>query len=106
MNLKSNSHSFCKCVDIASKFDNNDIVFFLEDDYLFIRNTVLSEIAAGMSFLRDLNDGKYVGLMPDDYPDRYVNNTANTSIVCTPIGHFMKIYSTTCTFITYCGAIK
>ncbi len=43
-----NAKSFCECVEIGTfaAFDDNDIVFMLEDDYLFLDDDVFSKIAA------------------------------------------------------------
>jgi hypothetical protein len=107
LDKKSNSLSFCSGVKIASDFDNDDdIVFFLEDDYLFVQEDIFSKIAVGMEQLKFHNYGKYVGIMPDDYPDRYIDDECTTKVVMTEVGSFINIFSTTCTFITYVGAIK
>lgn len=43
-----NAKSFCECIEIGTSaaFDDNDIVFMLEDDYLFLNNNVFSKMAA------------------------------------------------------------
>lgn len=106
LGMKSNAHSFCSCVKIASGFDDNDIVFLLEDDYLFLDDNVFTKLVVGMSQIKDTIGAEYVGVMPDDYPDRYSNNQTTSQIVVTDVGHFMQINKTTCTFAVYAGAIK
>ena len=103
----SNAHSFCGCVEIATTFPDDDIVFLCEDDYLFLVDDVFYKMAFSMKSLMEKNNGEYVGMMPDDYPDRYHNGVAkNRSVVSLETGHFMSIDKTTCTFSTFAGALK
>ena len=100
-----NAESFYRCVEIASSLDDSDQVFFLEDDYLFLNPDTLNFL------FRNLNEisqecGKYIAIMPDDYPDRYENNRIKTECRVTQTGHFLKIDKTTCTFATFAGNIK
>lgn len=70
-----NAGSFCLCVDVGTGPDVTDdsIVFMLEDDYLFLDNDVFSKMAVAFQQIGD-TIGKDIGIMPDDYPDRYRNH--------------------------------
>ena len=70
-----NARSFCTCVEIATSGSvaDDEIVFMLEDDYLFLDDDVFSKMAVAFQQIGDIVK-KDVGIMPDDYPDRYVNH--------------------------------
>lgn len=100
-----NAESFFRCVEIASSLEDSDQVFFLEDDYLFLNPDTLNLL------FRNLNEisqecGRYIAIMPDDYPDRYENNRIKTECRVTQTGHFLRIDKTTCTFATFAVNIK
>lgn len=109
-----NGDSFATCVDIANLMvDDDTIVFFLEDDYSFLSNDGLVKsvnmLQTAMERINIGNDRKkWCGLFLDDYPDRYDENgfRKNTTIMATPFGHIMSIDSSTCSFMTYVGAVK
>lgn len=100
-----NANSFCKCVEIALNLPNNQQVYFIEDDYLMLKDNVLELLNYNlMQICREL-DCK-IAIMPDDYPDRYKNNAIDTECRVTTTGHFLKIDKTTCTFATYTDVVK
>lgn len=102
-----NAKSFCKCIEIAKFLPDNEIVYFLEDDYLFLRNDVLPLMVFSMNRLSSL-ENKFVGFTADDYPDRYLNKTLreNSKLRCIETGHFLQIHHTTCTFAMYTNSVK
>lgn len=100
-----NAKSFCECIDLATTFSNGEQVYFLEDDYLFLRDDVLTLLNRNLSQLSCYNDCQ-IAIMPDDYPDRYVDNRVYTECCVTKTGHFLKIDKTTCTFATYVDVVK
>lgn len=107
---KGNAESFCKCVEIAAGFPDDDIVFLLEDDYFFLVDNLFDRLAVGLDVLRHRN-GRHVAIMPDDYPDRYLSGVYQggegySEVHVTEIGHFMRIAHTTCTFATYAGVCR
>ena len=77
----------------------------LEDDYLFLDDDVFSKIAVAFQQIGDAT-GKDIGIMPDDYPDRYLNHQCISRIVNTDVGNFMQINSSTCTFAVTAGAFR
>ena len=84
---------------------NGEQVLFLEDDYYFLNEDVLEKLNL---CLRKLSAEKrqFVALMPDDYPDRYQENSINTECRITEMGHFLRVDKTTCTFATYTDVVK
>ena len=101
-----NANSFCKCVEIANSLPDNQIVYFLEDDYVFLRNDILNKLVFSIVRLSNL-DGQYCAIMLDDYPDRWMNNCRNNvHIKCIETGHFMQIHHTTCTFSLWTNSVK
>lgn len=100
-----NAKSFCKCVEVAMNLSDNQQVYFLEDDYLMLKDNVLDLLNCNlMQITREL--GRQIAIMPDDYPDRYRNNSVYTECRVTTTGHFLKIDKTTCTFATYTDVVK
>ncbi len=100
-----NAKSFCECTKLACNLPDGEQVYFLEDDYLLLNNDVLNNINFGLTQLSK-EQGVKIGIMPDDYPDRYSNNAINTECHVTEIGHFLKIDKSTCTFATYADVVK
>lgn len=106
LGLGSNAKSFCSCVKLAQEFKDEDIVFFCEDDYLFLIDDIFQRMSYSMMNISN-KVGEYVGLMPDDYPDRYINGISkNKDVVSLETGHFMSIDKTTCTFSAFCRDVK
>lgn len=100
-----NAKSFCKCVEVALNLPDNQQVYFLEDDYLVLKDNVLDLLNYNLMHISHELDHK-IAIMPDDYPDRYQNNSIHTECRVTTTGHFLKIDKTTCTFATYSDVIK
>ena len=46
-----NAKSFCKCIDIGTdrRLADDDIIFMLEDDYLFLDDNVFSKMTVAFS---------------------------------------------------------
>lgn len=100
-----NAKSFYECVKFASELPDGEQVYFLEDDYLFLKDDILNMLNSNLMRL-SLHNGCNVGIMTDDYPDRYVDNRIMTECCVTETGHFLKINKTTCTFATYTDVVK
>lgn len=103
--VPGNAGSFCRCVEIASGLPDGEIAYFLEDDYLFLQNDVLLKLVYNMRRLSQY-EGRLAAIMPDDYPDRYRDNTYRGTVRVTETGHFIKIDSTTCTFAVFTDSVK
>lgn len=101
-----NARSFCSCVQIANELPDDEIVYFLEDDYLFLRNDILNKMVFSMQRLKEL-DNADVAITGDDYPDRWKNNCRENSFLrVVEQGNFLRIHHTTCTFCTTTNVIK
>lgn len=97
INVKSNGKSFIYCLNLALKFDLDEVILFQEDDYLY---HVQSEKIIG----EGIQIADYVTLY--DHPDKY-HNLANplindsgeqTKVFLTNSCHWKKTNSTTMTF--------
>ena len=100
-----NAKSFCECIKLASSLPDNEQVLLLEDDYLFLNKNTLELLNFNLDRLSVEND-EHIAIMPDDYPDRYKDNSIRTECHITETGHFLKVNKTTCTFATYTDVIK
>lgn len=103
--INGNAASFCECVNLALQLPDDEIVLFLEDDYLFLHDNSLMNIVVNMGILSKY-ENRHVAMMPDDYPDRWTDNTYVGTARITSTGHFIRINSTTCTFAAYAADIK
>ena len=72
---------------------------------MFLQDDVLLKLVYNMQRLSQY-EGRYVAIMPDDYPDRYSGNTYSGIVRITETGHFIKIDSTTCTFAVFTDSVK
>lgn len=105
-NSGGNAKSFCKCVEIANSLPDNQIVYFLEDDYVFLRNDILNKLIFSIERISNLEE-RFSAIMPDDYPDRWLNYVKdNVHLRCIETGHFMQIHHTTCTFSLWTNSVK
>ena len=92
----SNLSSLFKCYEIA-KDKCNDLVFFLEDDYLHFESMMEEMIASYERISSQLK--KELFMCPADYPYLYMNNE-KTNILIGNKRHWRTIDRTLCTFMT------
>jgi hypothetical protein len=100
--IKSGAGTFNYALDMALKFDKNDVVYFLENDYIHKTNSdviLLEGINAG---------GDYISLY--DHPDKYIPSSRGgnqfidddggeiTKVYLTKSSHWKITNSTTMTF--------
>lgn len=91
------------------RFDDDDLVYLLEDDYLHLP-------AAAQAIVEGLQIADYVSLY--DHPDKYVNYSSGgpnplirhggerTRVLRTPITHWKLTNSTTMTFATHVNILR
>ena len=92
----SNLSSLLKCFQIA-KNEANDLIFFVEDDYLH-KSSMLEEMLMSYErFASQLNDE--IVLCPSDYPYLYTTGK-KTNIFIGSHRHWQMIDKTLCTFLT------
>ena len=92
----SNLASLLKCFLIA-KNEADDLVFFVEDDYLHEINMVEEMIMSYERFSSQLNSE--IVLCPSDYPYLYTSDR-KTSVLIGSSRHWQLINKTLCTFLT------
>jgi len=92
----SNLSSLLKCFEIA-KEQSDDLVFFVEDDYLHFEPMMEEMIASYERISSQLKKELFV--CPTDYPYLYMNNE-KTNILIGNKRHWRTVDRTLCTFMT------
>ena len=92
----SNLSSLLKCYEIA-KEHNDDLVFFVEDDYLHFEPMMEEMIASYERISSQLK--KDLFMCPADYPYLYMNNQ-KTNVLIGNKRHWRTIDRALCTFMT------
>lgn len=110
LNIKSNGFSFRKVYEDALKLSDNDLVYFLEDDYLHLENA--------LECLRNAAQWNYTDYITlYDHPDKYDNCAYNVNPFCKDMGEDTKVFktnnhhwkitnSTTMTFAAFVNVLK
>ena len=92
----SNLASLLQCFEIGKEI-GEDLIFFVEDDYLHFE-TMLEEMIATYERVSS-QLGKDIFMCPADYPYLYMNNE-KTNILIGDKRHWRTISKTLCTFLT------
>ena len=92
----SNLASLYQCFEIGKEI-GEDLIFFIEDDYLHFE-TMLEEMIATYERVSS-QVGKDIFMCPADYPFLYMNNE-KTNILLGNKRHWRTISKTLCTFLT------
>ena len=92
----SNLSSLLTCFDLGRK-KSEDLVFFVEDDYLHFNNMITEVVKTYERIASQL--GKDIFVCPSDYPYLYMNNE-KTNILIGDNRHWRTINTTLCTFFT------
>ena len=92
----SNLSSLLCCYEIAKK-NTDDLIFFVEDDYLHFEPMMEEMIASYERISSQLN--KDIFMCPADYPYLYMNNQ-KTNILIGNKRHWRTVNETLCTFMT------
>ena len=92
----SNLASLLQCFEIGKEI-GEDLIFFVEDDYLHFE-TMLEEMIATYERVSS-QVGKDIFMCPADYPYLYMNNE-KTNILIGGKRHWRTINKTLCTFLT------
>ena len=92
----SNLASLYQCFEIGKEI-GEDLIFFIEDDYLHFE-TMLEEMIATYERVSS-QVGKDIFMCPADYPYLYINNE-KTNILIGNKRHWRTITKTLCTFLT------
>ena len=106
--LGSGAATFNYAYDIALQYQNSDIVYFLEDDYLHLKDA-LSVLIDGFKLKNGEND--YITLY--DHPDKYDTNhicyyymKKKTHVFLGEKTHWKTAFSTTMTFASKVSTLK
>ena len=92
----SNLASLYQCFELGKEI-GEDLIFFIEDDYLHFE-TMLEEMIATYERVSS-QVGKDIFMCPADYPYLYMNNE-KTNILIGDKRHWRTINKTLCTFLT------
>lgn len=106
----SNGFSFRKVYEDACKLSNDDLVYFLEDDYLHLENALEC-----LKNAAEWNYTDYITLY--DHPDKYDNFSYDVNPFCKDMGEATKVFktdnhhwkitnSTTMTFAAFVDTLK
>jgi hypothetical protein len=94
-NQKSNMSNIHQSIELSKTCD--DLIYFVEDDYIHSKNSILELISAYEKFTSQLNTEVF--LCPTDYPYLY-RDIENTNIFIGNQSHWRRINQTLCTFLT------
>ncbi len=92
----SNLASLLKSFELGKKY-GEDLIFFVEDDYLHFETMMQEMIASYERIASQLN--RDIFMCPADYPYLYMNNE-KTNILIGNKRHWRTISQTLCTFLT------
>jgi hypothetical protein len=92
----SNLASLLSCFEIG-KDQGEDLVFFVEDDYLHFESMLEEMLSSFQRISSQLN--KDIFMCPSDYPYLYMNNE-KTNLLIGNKRHWRTIDKTLCTFLT------
>ena len=92
----SNLASLLSCYEIAKK-NTDDLVFFVEDDYIHFEPMLEEMIASYERISSQIK--KEIFMCPADYPYLYMNNS-KTNVLIGNKRHWRTVEETLCTFMT------
>ena len=95
-NTFSNLSSLLKCFEIG-KNDGEDLIYFIEDDYLHFRSSLEEMVGTYERIASQLN--KDLIICPSDYPYLYMNNE-KTNLLIGSKRHWRTINKSLCSFMT------
>ncbi len=95
-NMTSNMTNYLKSIQIAEN-ENSDLFYFLEDDYIHIKEAISEMIFTYEKISSQLN--KELFLCPADYPYLY-SNIDNTKLFFGNMRHWRSVNETLLTFLT------
>ena len=95
INQKSNMSNIHQSIELSKNCD--DLIYFVEDDYVHSKNSILELISTYEKFASQLNSEVF--LCPTDYPYLY-RDVENTNVLIGNQSHWRRINQTLCTFLT------
>ena len=99
---QKNDQTFSNLASLLQSFElgkdnGEDLIFFVEDDYLHLESMMEEMIASHERIASQIN--RDVFMCPSDYPYLYMNNE-KTNILIGNKRHWRTIHQTLCTFMT------
>ena len=98
----SNLSSLLKCFEIA-KDEGKDLVFFIEDDYIFFESALDEIVTSYERISSQINKDLFI--CPTDYPYFYMDSQ-KTNVLIGSKRHWRLVSKTLCSFITSHTLIK
>ncbi len=95
-NMMSNMKNILKSIEISQK-DNSDLFYFLEDDYIHVKNAIAEMLFTYEKLSTQLN--RELFLCPADYPYLY-SNIDETKILYGNKNHWRTVKESLITFMT------
>lgn len=90
--------SLLKSSEIANTISDDTIVFFCEDDYLYLEDVFSDKLCDFVSFAsKNINSPWFIH--PTDYPDQYTRSFDRSFLIALPSGYWREVSSTTGTFL-------
>jgi hypothetical protein len=94
------SGSLLKCSELAMEFNDEDFIYFVEDDYLHNKETFWEKTKDFLNFAnQSINIPWFIH--PTDYPCQYNRLLKRCYIFQTPSGYWREVATTTHTFMCY-----
>lgn len=84
--------------NLVSSFNDDDIIFFAEDDYLFLPEVFHTRLLDFVKFANEAIKTPWF-IHPTDYPDQYTRSFNRSYIVQTDSGYWREVSSTTGAFL-------
>ncbi len=102
INKQKNDQTYSNLASLLSSFETakenvNDLVFFVEDDYIHFEPMIEEMVSSYERISSQL--GKDIFMCPSDYPYLYMNNK-KTNVLIGNKRHWRTINETLCTFMT------
>tara|TARA_Y100001970_G_scaffold276302_1_gene378801 strand:+ start:740 stop:1717 length:978 start_codon:yes stop_codon:yes gene_type:complete len=99
---QKNKETFANLASLLQSFEigknaNEDLIFFIEDDYLHFETMLEEMIASYERIASQINNDIF--MCPSDYPYLYMNNS-KTNILIGNKRHWRTVDKTLCTFMT------
>ena len=94
------SGSLLKCSDLAMQFEEEDFLYFVEDDYLHDSDFFFLRLNDFINFANQNIKIPWF-IHPTDYPDQYNRLLKRCYIFQTPSGYWREVPNTTHTFMCY-----
>jgi hypothetical protein len=94
-----NDGSIMKSFELAESFEDEDLIYFCEDDYIHVFDSFYDKISFFMDTYKDHETPFFVH--PSDYPDQYSRLMKKSFVLLSRDCHFREVCSSTFTFLVH-----